>query len=158
MAGILVDLFSIYKCPTTNITAANTIVNSALADWWPSFIRPHEFKTRVRVKRTSFRPNRFRGRKSGFSSSILRAFAQQHRRHPDQPAPPGERAQHQAGCYVNFSPTSRRSVTRWMTVCGDGTARSRYRWLDGTLCKPTPHHFVSLRNGSESGVLLRAGS
>jgi len=69
-----------------------------------------------------------RGRKSGFSSSILRAFAQQHRRHPDEPAPPGECAQHQAGCYVNFSPTSRRSVTRWMTVCRDGTARSRYRW------------------------------
>jgi hypothetical protein len=32
MAGILVDLFSIYKCPTTNITAANTIVNRALAN------------------------------------------------------------------------------------------------------------------------------
>jgi len=40
MAGILVDLFSIYKCPTTNITAANTTVNSALANWWTSFIPP----------------------------------------------------------------------------------------------------------------------
>jgi hypothetical protein len=25
-------------------------------------------------------------------------------------------------------------------------------------CKSTPHHSVTLRNGSESGVLLRAGS
>jgi hypothetical protein len=158
MAGILVDLFSIYKCPTANITAANTIVNSALANWWASFIRLHGFKTRVRVKRTLFRPNRFRVRKSGFSSSTPRAFAQQHRRHPDEPAPPGERAQHQAGCCVNSSPTSRRSTTRWMTVCGEGTARSRYRWFDGTFCKSIPHHSVTLRNGSESGVLLRAGS
>jgi len=34
MVGILVDLFSIYKCPTANIKAANTIVNRALANWW----------------------------------------------------------------------------------------------------------------------------
>jgi len=33
MVGTLVDLFSIYKCPTTNIKAANTIVNKALANW-----------------------------------------------------------------------------------------------------------------------------
>jgi hypothetical protein len=158
IAGILVDLFSIYKCPTTNITAANTIVNSALANWWTSFIRPHGFKTRVRVKRTSFRPNRFRGRKSGFPSSILRAFAQQHRRHPDEPAPPGERAQHQAGCCVNFSPTSRRSATRWMTVCGEGPRGRDTGGLMELSCKSTPHHSVTLRNGSESGVLLRAGS
>jgi len=31
MVGILVDIFSIYRCPTTNIAAANTTVNSALA-------------------------------------------------------------------------------------------------------------------------------
>jgi hypothetical protein len=41
MTGILVDLFSIYKCPTTNITAANTIVNRALANWCTSFIPLH---------------------------------------------------------------------------------------------------------------------
>jgi len=31
IAGIFVDLFSIYQCPTTNIAAANTIVSKALA-------------------------------------------------------------------------------------------------------------------------------
>jgi hypothetical protein len=41
MVGTLVDLFSIYKCPTTNIKAANTIVNKALANWWTWFILPH---------------------------------------------------------------------------------------------------------------------
>jgi hypothetical protein len=41
MVGILVDLFSIYKCPTTNIKAANTIVNRALANWWTWIIFPH---------------------------------------------------------------------------------------------------------------------
>ena len=30
--------------------------------------------------------------------------------------------------------------------------------FDGTFCKSTPHHSVTRRNGSESGVLLRAGS
>jgi hypothetical protein len=32
MAGILVDLCSIYKCPTVTIRVANMIVNTALAN------------------------------------------------------------------------------------------------------------------------------
>jgi hypothetical protein len=28
-----------YTCPTANIAAANTTANSALANWWTSFIR-----------------------------------------------------------------------------------------------------------------------
>jgi hypothetical protein len=32
---------------------------------------------------------------------------------------------------------------------------SRCRSFDGTFCKYSPHHFVTFRNGSESGVLLR---
>ena len=34
----VVDLFSIYSCPTTNITAANTIASIAVANWVNSFI------------------------------------------------------------------------------------------------------------------------
>jgi hypothetical protein len=33
-----VDLFSIYSCPTANITAANTIASIAVANWVNSFI------------------------------------------------------------------------------------------------------------------------
>jgi hypothetical protein len=36
--GILVDLFSMYRCPTTTITAANIIANRALANWWTLFL------------------------------------------------------------------------------------------------------------------------
>ena len=58
MVGTLVDLFSIYKCPTTNI-AANTIVNKALANWWPWIILPHPIK-RFYIERTLFRSIEFR--------------------------------------------------------------------------------------------------
>jgi len=43
MARTLVDLVSIYKCPTTNIAAANITVNRAFANWWTSFISPHRY-------------------------------------------------------------------------------------------------------------------
>jgi hypothetical protein len=59
MVGTLVDLFSIYKCPTTNIKAANTIVNKALANWWTWIIFPHPIK-RFYVGRTLFRSIEFR--------------------------------------------------------------------------------------------------
>jgi hypothetical protein len=59
MVGILVDLFSIYKCPTTTIKAANTIVNKALANWWTWIIFPHPIK-RFYVGRTLFRSIEFR--------------------------------------------------------------------------------------------------
>jgi hypothetical protein len=36
--GSLADLFLINNCPATNITAANTIANIAVASWWTSFI------------------------------------------------------------------------------------------------------------------------
>src|SRR6266480_419058 len=38
VTGTLADLFSIYKCPTTTITAAKTRIKRALANWWTSFI------------------------------------------------------------------------------------------------------------------------
>jgi hypothetical protein len=59
MVGILVDLFSIYKCPTTNIKAANAVVNRALANWWTWIILPHRTK-RFYVGRTLFRSIEFR--------------------------------------------------------------------------------------------------
>jgi hypothetical protein len=59
MVGILVDLFSIYKCPTTTIKAANIIVNRALANWWTWIIFPHPIK-RFYVGRTLFRSIEFR--------------------------------------------------------------------------------------------------
>ena len=59
MVGTLVDLFSIYKCPTTNIKAANTIVNRALANWWTWIIFPHPIK-RFYGGRTLFRSIEFR--------------------------------------------------------------------------------------------------
>jgi hypothetical protein len=59
MVGTLVDLFSIYKCPTTNIKAANTIANKALANWWTWIIFPHPIK-RFYVGRTLFRSIEFR--------------------------------------------------------------------------------------------------
>ena len=59
MVGILVDLFSIYKCPTANIKAANTIVNRALANWWTWIIFPHRIE-RFYVGRTLFRSIEFR--------------------------------------------------------------------------------------------------
>ena len=59
MVGTLVDLFSIYKCPTTTIKAANTIVNKALANWWTWIIFPHPIK-RFYVGRTPFRSIEFR--------------------------------------------------------------------------------------------------
>ena len=59
MVGTLVDLFSIYKWPTTNIKAANTIVNKAFANWWTWFILPHPIK-RFYVGRTLFRSIEFR--------------------------------------------------------------------------------------------------
>ena len=37
-AGTLADAFLIWSCPATNITAANTITNIALANWEPSLI------------------------------------------------------------------------------------------------------------------------
>jgi hypothetical protein len=43
MVRALVDLVSIYKCPTTNIAAANITVNRAFASWWTSFISPHRY-------------------------------------------------------------------------------------------------------------------
>jgi len=48
MVGIFIDLFSIYKWPTTNITAANNIVNTALANWGTSFICLTDFKPSFR--------------------------------------------------------------------------------------------------------------
>jgi len=48
MVGIFIDLFSIYKLPTTNITAANNIVNTALANWGTSFICLTDFKPSFR--------------------------------------------------------------------------------------------------------------
>ena len=48
MVGIFIDLFSIYKWPTTNITAANKIVNTALANWGTSFICLTDFKPSFR--------------------------------------------------------------------------------------------------------------
>ena len=59
MVGTLVDLFSIYKCPTTNIKAANTIVNKALANWRSWIIFPHPIK-RFYIGRTLFRSIEFR--------------------------------------------------------------------------------------------------
>jgi len=59
MVGTLVDLFSIYKWPTTNIKAANTIVNKAFANWWTWIILPHPIK-RFYVGRTLFRSIEFR--------------------------------------------------------------------------------------------------
>jgi len=59
MVGTFVDLFSIYKCPTTTIKAANTIVNKALANWWTWIIFPHPIK-RFYVGRTLFRSIEFR--------------------------------------------------------------------------------------------------
>jgi hypothetical protein len=59
MVGTLVDLFSVYKCPTTTIKAANTIVNRALANWWTWIIFPHPIK-RFYVGRTLFRSIEFR--------------------------------------------------------------------------------------------------
>jgi hypothetical protein len=38
MVVSLADLFSIYNCPATNITAANAIANIALANCETSFI------------------------------------------------------------------------------------------------------------------------
>lgn len=38
--GFLAEPLSRYQCPTTNITAANTSVNIAFANWWTSFIPP----------------------------------------------------------------------------------------------------------------------
>ena len=59
MVGILVDLFSIYRCPTTNIKAANTIVNRAFANWWTWIIFPHPIK-RFYIGTTLFRSIKFR--------------------------------------------------------------------------------------------------
>ena len=59
MVGTLVDLFSIYKWPTTNIKAANTIVNKAFANWWTWIILPHPIK-RFYVGRTLFWSIEFR--------------------------------------------------------------------------------------------------
>jgi hypothetical protein len=41
MAVSRFDLLWIYNCPAANITAANAIVNIALANWLTSFILPH---------------------------------------------------------------------------------------------------------------------
>jgi len=54
MVGILVDLFSIYKCPTTNIAAANTTVNSAWPTGGPRSFRLPDFSPLLCYKRTSF--------------------------------------------------------------------------------------------------------
>jgi len=64
MVGTFVDLFTIYKCPTPTIKAADTIVSRALANWWTWIIFPHPIK-RFYVGRTLFRSIEFRpiGRK-----------------------------------------------------------------------------------------------
>jgi hypothetical protein len=65
MAGSLADLFSIYNCPATNITAANAIANIALANWGTSFIlcfhRNTTDQTGFRESRTLVRRIKFRG-------------------------------------------------------------------------------------------------
>jgi hypothetical protein len=76
MVGSLIDLFSIYKCPTTNIKAANAVVNRALANWWTWIIFPHPIK-RFYVGRTLFRSIEFhpigrRGRELGSEPMNLR--------------------------------------------------------------------------------------
>jgi hypothetical protein len=64
--GILVDLCSIYKCPTVTIRVANTIVKMALANWCTSFIPSHPSQTTLGGMRTSVRPARFRGASAVF--------------------------------------------------------------------------------------------
>jgi hypothetical protein len=41
---ILVDRFSVYRCPRANTAAANTMVSSAIAKWWTWFISRHCFQ------------------------------------------------------------------------------------------------------------------
>jgi hypothetical protein len=47
----LSDLFSIYNCPATKITAANVIANIALANCGTSFIVPCAYTQRLRFVR-----------------------------------------------------------------------------------------------------------
>jgi hypothetical protein len=42
--GSLAELFSMYNCPATNITAANTIANIALTNSGTSFIFSWDFR------------------------------------------------------------------------------------------------------------------
>ena len=71
MVGTLIDLVSTYKCPTTNIAAANITVNRAFASWWTSFISllaRHEATTMLSVAE-HIRQTYVRKSKPGLSGS-----------------------------------------------------------------------------------------
>jgi len=105
MVGTLVDRFSIYRCPTTNIKAANTIVNKALANWWTWIIFPHPIK-RFYVGRTLFRSIEFR--------------------------PIGRRELgHEAARASILPATASRTAPRWLNVCPaiDPQELRRSRWM-----------------------------